>query len=459
MLVDGETGAFVEFNERAHKNLGYTREEFAKIKISDFEVFESEEKIAKHIKKVIKERADSFETKHRTKEGEIRDIHVNSRAISILGKDFTQSISRDITDRKRMEDALRESENKYKTLVENSLTGVFIHQNGRYIFVNDRFAEIHGYKPKELLGKEFIELLHPDERQEIALRVSKRLRDELHPTRYEVRRLKKDGKIVWGEMMATNIQYQGKPAIMGNLIDITERKQAEEALKQANEELLKAHNQRKILSKRLIDLLEKDRRQIAMELHDHIGQILTSCKIDLEIIHDRLEDSKSELRPQVKAIQEKALQIMKDVKNISYGLRPGMIDTLGIESSLRELFNEIMQNTNIKTNFFSRRVPKHFDNEKELAIYRIAQEALNNIIRHARAKNVFVNLSKKDDNLSLSVEDDGVGFIQDKAMKISGGKGPLGLLIMRERAEQLDGKFTIDSQPGKGTHMLVEIPL
>jgi len=309
------------------------------------------------------------------------------------------------------------------------------------------------------LGKEFIELLHPDERQEIALRVSKRLRDELHPTRYEVRRLKKDGKIVWGEMMATNIQYQGKPAIMGNLIDITERKQAEEALKQANEELLKAHNQRKILSKRLIDLLEKDRRQIAMELHDHIGQMLTSCKIDLEIIHDRLEDSKSELRPQVKAIQEKALQIMKDVKNISYGLRPGMIDTLGIESSLRELFNEIMQNTNIKTNFFSRRVPKHFDNEKELAIYRIAQEALNNIIRHARAKNVFVNLSKKDDNLSLSVEDDGVGFIQDKAMKISGGKGPLGLLIMRERAEQLDGKFTIDSQPGKGTHMLVEIPL
>jgi signal transduction histidine kinase len=113
----------------------------------------------------------------------------------------------------------------------------------------------------------------------------------------------------------------------------------------------------------------------------------------------------------------------------------------------------------MEVNFFSRRIPKHFDQRKELAIYRIAQEALTNVIRHARAKNVFVNLVKKDDKLSLSVEDYGVGFNQDKAMKITKGKGPLGLLIMRERTIQLDGEFTIESQPGKGTHVLVEIPL
>jgi signal transduction histidine kinase len=109
--------------------------------------------------------------------------------------------------------------------------------------------------------------------------------------------------------------------------------------------------------------------------------------------------------------------------------------------------------------FFNRGIPKRFEEGKELAIYRIAQEALTNVIRHARAKNVFVNLVKKDDKLLLSVEDDGVGFDQDKVMKTSKRKGPLGLLIMRERAIQLDGEFTLESQRGKGTHVLVEIPL
>jgi signal transduction histidine kinase len=196
-----------------------------------------------------------------------------------------------------------------------------------------------------------------------------------------------------------------------------------------------------------------------MELHDHIGQMLTSCKIDLEIIHDRLEDSKPELQPQIQAVQKKTVQIIKDVKSVSHGLRPTMIDALGVVSSLRDLFNGVQQQTNMEVNFFSRRMPKHFDQGKELAIYRIAQEALTNVIRHARAKNVFVNLVKKDDKLLLSVEDDGVGFDQDKVMKTSKRKGPLGLLIMRERAIQLDGEFTLESQRGKGTHVLVEIPL
>lgn len=107
VLIDGETREFVEFNDRAHKSLGCTREEFGGLKIEDFEVIESAEKVAKHIKKIIREGADTFETKHRTKGGEIRDILVSSRAISIGGKDFIQSIWRDITEQKRAEKVLR----------------------------------------------------------------------------------------------------------------------------------------------------------------------------------------------------------------------------------------------------------------------------------------------------------------------------------------------------------------
>ncbi len=110
VLIDAETGALVEFNDRAHENIGYTREEFKKLRIPDFEVIESAEEVAKHVEKIIKEGADTFETKHRTKGGEMRDIQVNSRAISIRGRDFIQSIWHDITERKRAEETLRRAE-------------------------------------------------------------------------------------------------------------------------------------------------------------------------------------------------------------------------------------------------------------------------------------------------------------------------------------------------------------
>jgi len=248
----------------------------------------------------------------------------------------------------------------------------------------------------------------------------------------------------------------GKLEIFHN---ITERKQVEEDLRQTNEELSREQNQRKILSMRLIDLLENDRRQVSRELHDHIGQILTSLKMDIEMIHEKLKPEYRDLAARITSAQEKTIQAIRDVKNISRGLRPGMLDALGLLPSLRELFSEIQRQTDMEIHFFSRNIPKRIASEKELAIYRIAQEALTNIIRHAQAKNIFVNLVRKGEKFLLSAEDDGVGFNQDKVMTFSKKKGPLGLLIMRERAEQLDGDFTLESHIGKGTHVLVEIPI
>ena len=235
VLVDAKTGALVDFNERAHTNLCYTREEFEKVKIPDFEAVESGEEVARHIEKVLEQGRDVFETKHRRKDGEIRDIEVSSRAISIRGKDFLQNIFRDITEGKRAEEALRESEEKYRSLTEDSLTGIFIHQDGRYVFVNDRFAGIHGYRSEELLGRDVLTLVHPDERALVEQRASERLKGEAVPQCYEVRRLRKDGKAIWCETMVTLIRYGGRPAFMGNVIDITERKLAGGALQESEE--------------------------------------------------------------------------------------------------------------------------------------------------------------------------------------------------------------------------------
>jgi PAS domain S-box-containing protein len=146
---------------------------------------------------------------------------------------YAQDLNEEIAERKRVEKALREWEEIYSTLVEDSLTGIFIHQDGRYLFVNDRFADIHGYQPDELPGKDPLTLIHPDQREALGQVLSKRLNRESAPERYEVRRLRKDGKAIWCEMMATRIEYAGRPAIMGNIIDITERKRVEGALRES----------------------------------------------------------------------------------------------------------------------------------------------------------------------------------------------------------------------------------
>jgi len=241
--------------------------------------------------------------------------------------------------------------------------------------------------------------------------------------------------------------------------EIKERRKFELVLKHTNEKLLREHIQRKILSKRIIDVLEKDRRQIAMELHDHIGQSLTSFKIGLELIHERLKTSDSGLASQIDDIRERTITIMRDVKKISLGLRPGTLDTLGLLPSLRELCRAVENDTGIETVFFTRGIPGQIDTEKELALYRIAQEALTNVIKYAGAKQVFINLVRKDESILLSIEDDGVGFDKEQIMSEANSGGHSGLLIMKERAAQLDGELIVESQVGRGTVVSAEIPL
>ena len=147
----------------------------------------------------------------------------------------------------QVEVALQESEEMYKTLIENSLTGIFIHQDGKYVFVNNRFAEIHGYKPEELVGKEYLMLIPLDERRELQQVAQKRLDGASVSPCYEVRRLRKDETTIWCEMMATRIEYRGKPAIMGNIIDITKRKRAEEGLRQSEKRLYQEKRRMELL--------------------------------------------------------------------------------------------------------------------------------------------------------------------------------------------------------------------
>ena len=371
-------------------------------------------------------------------------------------------------------EALRASEKKYMFLVENSPDTIYVlNPEGHFGFVGGAVKKLLGFSSEDLIGKHFTSVIWPDDIEKARFRFNERRTGKRATTRAELRLSVNRGEGKTFDIRCVTVELNAfgmydKPVTendkgflgtYGVARDITARKRAEEALKRLNKKLLAQHKQRKLLSKRLITLLENDRRQVAMELHDQLGQTLTRLKMDLEMTLSEPGPADAASKNWIELAKDKAIQAIEDVQNIARGLRPSTLDTLGLVPSLHALFNDIKEHTDVNIRFFSQNVPKRFGPEKELAVYRIAQEALTNVIKHARAKKVFVNLAKEGNFITLGVEDDGVGFDRNEVMEVSKGKCPMGLLTMEERAVQLGGGFSIDSRVGRGTHLLVRIPV
>ena len=388
-----------------------------------------------------------------------------------LGKTKKQLINELAQMRRRMAQ-LNASAKRYRVLIENAPDILYVlDHEGHFVFVGGAFENLLGFSAEELTGKHFTSIIRAGDVKKAKWRFNERRTGARSTKGFEVQLITKKGqekhfdiRFVPVELYAFGVYDQ--PAsekdkqflgTYGVARDITSRKRTQEALKRSHKKLSDEHDRRIILSKRLVHLLEKDRYQTAMELHDHIGQNLISLKMQIEMIHNQLNTTHPELQSLMKNAKDKAIQVISDLRNLAHGLKPEMLNNLGLIPSLRSLFDEIKRSTGIEIHFFTKGVPKRFNPENELALYRITQEAINNIIKHARATEVFISLIKKEKPLSLSVEDNGVGFEVDHAMKV--GKGALGLLIMQERAEQLGGKLSMESRLGKGAHILVEIPL
>jgi PAS domain S-box-containing protein len=233
ILRDADTLEMVEFNDRTHKNLGYSREEFAKLPISDLECSYSAEEIAEHIKKVMEKGTHNFETRHRTKSGKVRDIQINARAIRLGGRNLIQGIWRDITERKNAEEALANEAIRRRILVDQSRDGIVVlDENGKVYEVNQRFAEMLGYSLEEA-RKLYVwdwEFQHPREEVQEMIRTVDEKGDH-----FETRHRRKDGTTYDVEISTNGAMFSGHKLIFCVCRDITERKRAEEALRRSEE--------------------------------------------------------------------------------------------------------------------------------------------------------------------------------------------------------------------------------
>jgi PAS domain S-box-containing protein len=344
------------------------------------------------------------------------------------------------------EAALKESEQKYSTMVEDALIGVYIIKDGIIEFANDKLADIYGYEKNELIGMQSLDLIHPEDRAMIREMRTKRLSGENVPSEYEIRGLKKNGDTIWVMRSFSLINYRGGPAISGIVSDMTKRHKAEKALRESGKEL-------RIISNQLLSAEEKERKRMARDLHDGIGQALSAIKFSVEnsLRQLRNEADHPELKS-LEAVIPLAQKTIEEVRRIVKDLRPSILDDLGILATInwfcRE-FQNVYAGIRIKTKIYIQE--SDIPSPLKTVIYRILQEALNNVAKHSRASLVQLKLDKSGNRIDLQIQDNGLGFDLAKTISLKPSQRGFGLASMRERAELHGATFDIKSTADSGT--------
>jgi PAS domain S-box-containing protein len=566
IIITDKNGIVLDVNTSFVRLFGYSKEEVRGISGSN--LIDPDHLIKSPIRLDLLQagHAVSRERKIRHKNGTLIDIEINSKMLPdgrILG------IGRDITERKKVEKELSEAEKKFRDLVEKSLVGVYIVQDGKFVYVNPKAAEIYGYTQEELIGKPVA--LIADEKEMV--KVNENIRLRLDGTRdslqYEIVARRKDGSNVNVEAYGSRTEFQERPAIIGTLSDITERKKTVEALRlseqkyklmfqasplpmfmytmpeydiidvneaavnhygysreeflamnvrnlrpeedipeflktaaqeargslgtwrhlkkdgtiihaaiiahdilyderparlalsnditeqlAAEERLQQSYEEIRMLASHIEKIREEEKIKIAREIHDELGQQLTTMKIDISWLFKKSELKDDVIVQRFKGVLQMLDDTVKTVRRIATELRPGILDDLGLVAAMQWQSQEFEKRSGIKTEF------THDDVEVDIPVsslstglFRIFQESLTNVARHAHATHVSASLTCENNEIILKVADNGQGF----DVSTIGQKHTLGLLGMKERTMMMGGSYNITSDCGKGTTVMIRV--
>jgi PAS domain S-box-containing protein len=369
-------------------------------------------------------------------------IHPSREGLSIF---FT-----DITERKLAEQALSESEQRLQLLTESIPDMIWsARPDGVSDYYNQRFLEYLGKTLDEMQGWTWVDALHPQDRERsLAVWLEAVRQGGPYETEYRMRRAS-DGQYRWHLSRAAALRDGAGKIVRwyGTHTDVDELKRAQEQLRETTERL-------ELLSRRQLQLQETERRTIARELHDQIGQMLTALNLTLEMSTQLPPEGSRRKMEQARGIVD---ELMARVSSLSLQLRPPVLDDLGLLPALVWHITRYEEQSGIVVDLHHSGLKgRRFDSQIETTTYRIVQEALTNVARHARDAHVRLEVRARPGFLSLTVEDDGQGFSPKHALA---GKHSSGLSGMQERVGLLGGTFQIDSRSGQGTRLSVQLPL
>jgi PAS domain S-box-containing protein len=390
------------------------------------------------------------------------ELRIAARTVELV--QANQQLKQEIEERKRTETELKRIKEYLENVIDNSVDAIgIVDRHGKFILWNRRAAEIYGYQLEELADKTAFELYADPVELDHMLR---RLRRDGVVREYEIPMKKKDGTIVPMDISISLLKDDRSRTIGSVCVarDLSERQKAAAALKSAQEELSRYSrdlerqvrertSQLRRLSASIMANQEKERTAIARELHDELGQVLTALRMDAVWLGERLRQPDPKASDRALAMCRLIDNTIDEVRGLATRLRPGVLDDLGLIDALEWYIMDFEKRTGIACVFKHGRVP-NIDGIGATAAYRIVQEALTNVTRHAGATQVKVSLQPGKGMLTLAVVDNGRGFnLQEIAASEC-----LGLAGMRERAGLLGGSLEIRSRPGKGTKVCFRLP-
>ncbi len=354
---------------------------------------------------------------------------------------------RNITDRKRAEEALRQSEERFKSIFENALIGFYrTTPDGRILDANPTLIKMLGYSCLEELAAVNLEThaYHPQ-----------------YPRRLFRERIERDGEIkgmesLWkrpdGTMMYIRENARAIRDAAGNIVcyegtieDFTDHKRAKERINTLSQQLMQAH--------------ESERQMISQELHDRVAQDLSSLKIGLDTIFDGHPGLSPEIQKKIPEFSGILQRVIGNVRDLSYELRLWGLNEMGLIPALSMYCEEFAEKSGIEVNFQSAGMGSFsLDSDTEISLYRLIQEGLINVRKHAAADHATVKLLGASPNIILRIEDDGLGFDLQERARTADKERRMGLRSMAERVSLLRGEMTIQSQPMKGTRIFIKFP-
>lgn len=343
----------------------------------------------------------------------------------------------------RMVDRIDPQAGRYRMLFESSPLPMWVLEADslRFLAVNDAAVRLYGWSRDE-----FLQMTASDIDPQTDWRA-----------RGVFRHARKNGEQFDVDRVGHAVSWRGRAALLVFISDITERQRTQLALERLNRELERSQERLRALSRRLLEVQEEERGRLARDLHDDIGQALTALKIQLESLPRTAAEPP--LRSRIDECVETARHTIERVRQLSLSLRPLQLDDLGLAAALRSHLDRQARLAGITAHFDALEAPTELAPDTETACFRVAQEAITNVLRHAHARNLWLHLSLAGGSLALSVRDDGRGFDVESVRRRAGAGASLGLIGMEERVALLGGTFEVRSLPGHGTAMTATFPL
>ena len=346
-----------------------------------------------------------------------------------------------------MEDALRASEKKYRLLFNDNPLPMWINSQAddNFIDVNNAALVAYGYSKREFLRMKLSDLNSFNNSLKRHLPNEKNAAISLDGV-YE--HVKKNGQLIKVDILTHDIIYEGKAAILSLANDITAKFEAEESLQKSNEAL-------RDLASHLETIRENERIHIAREIHDELGQQLTGLKMDISWLNRKIKSDDDAVKEKMKDAISLIDKTVITVRRIATELRPSILDDLGLIAAMEWQNEEFEKRSEIKSIFTSNVSQVQVSADVATAVFRIFQESLTNVLRHSKATEVISFFRLENNIITLFIEDNGTGFKEHEIKN----KKTLGLLGMKERIQLIRGKYEINGNAGKGTSVIITVPL